>query len=51
MIFFLQDISAPLVLELTIITNLQPIRNEYLWKKIAQIGNYCQLKAACCYTF
>ena len=54
MIFFLQDISAPLVLELTIITNLtnlHPIRNEYLWKKIAQIGNYCQLKAACCYTF
>jgi hypothetical protein len=35
------------VLELTIITNLtdlSPIRNEILWKKIAQIGNYCQLR-------
>jgi hypothetical protein len=40
-----------MVLKLTIITNLtnlSPIRNENLCKKIAQIGNYCQLKAACC---
>jgi len=49
--FFSTRYKRTLVLELTIITNLQPIRNEYLWKKIAQIGNYCQLKAACCYTF
>ena len=42
---------APLVLELTIITNLTnlyPIKNENLWKKIGKIGYYCQLKAACC---
>ena len=27
-----------------------PIKNEKSWKKIAQIGNYSQLEAACCQT-
>ena len=43
---------APLVLELTIITNLTnlyPIKKMKIYgKKIGKIGNYCQLKAACC---
>ena len=42
-----------MVLELTIITdltNLFSINFHFYWLKIAQIGNYCQLKAACCQT-
>ena len=37
--------------ELTIITNLTnlfPIKNDNYWLKIGKIGNYCQLKTACC---
>ena len=54
------DEFAPLVLELTIIIRkliklrkfpILPIfnqKNKISGKKIAQIGNYCQLKATCC---
>ena len=37
--------------ELTLITNLTnlfPIKNDNYWLKIGKIGNYCQLKTACC---
>ena len=30
------------------LTNLFPIKNDNYWLKIGKIGNYCQLKTACC---
>ena len=39
------------MLKLTIITNLRnlfSINFHFYWLKIGKIGNYCQLKAACC---